>query len=794
MPIIFDRGICRDLGETISREWLVTNGLGGYASGTVAGVLTRRQHGLLVAVPPGSTIPHVLLAKMDEEVVFDQRTYYLETNEYRDGALNPAGFVHLEEFRLEEGFPIFTCYLGGMSGIALEKRIWLPWERNITCVQYRVYKTAQYNGSGHYRPGRTGPLSGSLGRPVENARSLTLTLLPFTTYRPYNQTRQGSHDQYFEVQAYQAEDSGQARETWHASQDARSFSGRLAGCTVRAAGTLPYHILAVSHSGNQVTFLPTGVWYWNFLHRQDKAMGLAATDDLYLPGVIRATLNTDEEDILTIIASTEDLSSLDLRPQEIQHLYAISIERRQQLFHCALYPRRFFGEGGEAAHTQHLRVLPLTTTSDPDAGGEDFLRLLLQAVDSFFVHYRSSGSEKMPALPALPSLLSSYYTMEHRIRDALIALPGLTLVSGRYADAQRLLHAVARTFRDGLLADRFPLPGRSLQDDDYGSVDTTLWFFYALDYYLRITRHYDLLETYYDDLRYALHTCMRGTINNIHMDHNDGLLYAGQPGKALTWMNASINGVPQTPRTGKAVEVHALCYHALALMHKWSQYMSRRGRAISSLSYYQELLKLCRSSFQERFWYAEGGYLYDVVDGPQGNDPSLRPNQLLALSLRHPILDSRYHQSVFDQVTRHLLTPWGLRTLSPQDSAYRGSQGKDDEARERALHQGSIWPWLIGPYIDALLIVGRHSPRQIAQSDRQLHQEYLWRKGLQLLEPFRDLLYGNFLGMCANTLDGDSPHHSGPEITSAVSIGELLRVYNLLAHMQVLQPDHALMC
>ena len=195
MPITFNRSICYDLNETRSREWLITNGVGGYAAGTIAGVLTRMEQGLLVSSPLETTTPQLLVAKLDEEVVFDRRTYYLGTNEYRDGTLNPSGFVHLETFRLEEGFPIFTYRLGGIDGIILEKRIWMPQGQNTTCIQYRVlrnttaHETAYTgNGYGHH-----------FTYSEATQREMTLALLPFSAYRPYNQPQSANNDWHFQV-------------------------------------------------------------------------------------------------------------------------------------------------------------------------------------------------------------------------------------------------------------------------------------------------------------------------------------------------------------------------------------------------------------------------------------------------------------------------------------------------------------------------------------------------------------------------------------------------------------------
>src|SRR5579863_2477784 len=202
MPIAFDRSVCCDLNETISREWLLTNGLGGYASGTIPGTLTRLEHGLLVASPLEGTTPQLLVAKLDEEIVFDQRTYYLGSNEYRDGTLNPAGFVHLETFRLEEGFPVFTYHLGGVDGMMLEKRIWMPQGLDTTYIQYRLLRTTT-------RPDIT-PWNSRAARPAytrmhDAQRALSLTLLPFAAYRASDEVQHGALDWQFRVETQSIE-------------------------------------------------------------------------------------------------------------------------------------------------------------------------------------------------------------------------------------------------------------------------------------------------------------------------------------------------------------------------------------------------------------------------------------------------------------------------------------------------------------------------------------------------------------------------------------------------------------
>ncbi len=799
MPITFDRSVCCDLNETIKREWLVTNGLGGYAAGTVAGVLTRLQHGLLVAAPPEVSTPQLLLAKIDEEVLFDERTYYLGTNEYRDGTLNPAGFVHLETFRLEDGFPVFTYHLGGLKGIMLEKRIWMPYGQNTTCIQYRVLRTATDEGFVYKKVGLRSP-SGSLRYEelAHNApHALTLTLLPFATHRPHMAALQHNEQRQFSVQLRRAED--------FIGADTSGSQTAITGCTLHmqdgASETFPYHILALAHRDSHATFLPTGIWYWNFLRRHEASTGSPATDDLYLPGVLRATLWPGEDAVLTLIVTAEKFPAHYRSLDVLRRSYPQNVARQQRLFSRALEPERYFGEGGEAAHAHHLRVLPLLTTPDPVTGGEEYLRQLLQAADRFLIRPHVPRTEHIGnqqffagQTERIPLLLSNYYQMAPTTRDMLIALPGLLLVTGRYDDAQTLLRALSRLFKGGLLPDRFPLSGGP--GDEYNNADASLWFFSALDAYLRVSHNWALLEELYHRLADCIECYARGTSNGIRVDPDDGLLIASQPGKALTWMNAIADGKPVTPRAGKPVEINALWYHALSLMHEWSQRIRQRDQFRYNTSFYEQLLTRCRESFQQRFWYTNGGYLYDVIDGPDGNDPSIRPNQLFTLAFRYPVLNIAFHQRILDVVTEHLLTPYGLRTLSPHEKSYRSRLEQTPAEHARTLHQGSVWTWLLEPYITTLLTVQRNPVAGTYSWRDPLCQEYLWRKGLQQLEPAKELFSQDLLGMHAGIFDGDPPHrpcHYSHFQASATGTAALLRSYEMLSRIRASYPEYAMM-
>lgn len=783
MSIVLDRSTCCDLNETIAREWLITNGLGGYAAGTVAGVLTRTQHGLLVTIPPGSVTPQLLLAKIDEEVVFDQRPYYLGTNEYRDGTIKPSGYVHLETFRLEEGHPVFTYRLGGIKGIILEKHIWMVPGENTTYIQYHVISTAATEQKRY----RDRSLSEQRLETMQNA--LEITLLPFTAYRPYNQLQSSNTYAGWQVQVHRPD------EAYELAPWQRTLLPGSAACTLQVGQSAhPYHIVAIGHPHSEVTFIPTGVWYWNFLHRCDAAAGLPATDDLYLPGVIRAKLWAGAT--LTVLASSDALTSLAYHQDQVRRSYDEYIEQRNSFFQSRIQSHQYQENDRQSKKCpyHHKRILPFTTTSDPHEGGEEYLQSLFQAGEHFLFHYPSLQEEGQHIVQngrctGTGLIRSSYYEMENRTRDALIALPGLTLVTGHYDHARNLLAELAKHFKAGLLPNHLPVPGEPIRDDDYHSVDTTLWYFYALDHYLQHTRHYEFLQELYGELKQAIDAYIQGTNTGIGLDPNDGLLFAYQPGKALTWMDATIEGQPVTQRGGKPVEVNALWYHALSLLDEWSRQEDWHTNNHSS---YQDLRKLSKRSFQRRFWCEQGGYLYDVIDGPAGDDATLRPNQLLALSLRYPILDASYWHSVYETITQHLLTPYGLRTLAPFDKNYHGRAGKTRCKNMQAQHQGSIAPWLFGPYIDAILnLQGQAIGPALHQND-SLFLEYLWRQGLRLLEPFKERLQVGLLGMYAGELDGDAPHGPGAYSASAMSTGELLRIYDILTRLRAPHMQQAL--
>ncbi|GLV58122.1 hypothetical protein KDH_49560 [Dictyobacter sp. S3.2.2.5] len=779
MAINFDRNICCDLNETISREWLVTNGLGGYAAGTVAGVLTRMQHGLLVASLPGTRQPQLLLAKVDEEISFDQRTYYLGTNEYRDGIFNPAGFVHLEAFRLQEGCPIFTYRLGGIDGLLLEKRIWMVRGFNTTYIQYTVLRPESPDKPVYTRNGRTEPLDTDARRQAEQERQepLILTLLPFTANRPYDRPQRSQQAPHLHVHTHRTEDMALESEEGQWNQQ---LPAGVTGCTIITDDTVPaYHLLATGQEENQPAFIPTGVWYWNFLRRCNAREEQPDTDDLYLPGVFRVLLWPGRQDTLTIVASTEKLEPPLYQHDAIASLYEKSREQRQHTMERVLHTLR----PEQRTDRPYNGATPWS-----QADNQCDARQLLYASEHFITRYYTTATSQEVSLDSQAGLITrgnrsrialvaEYFAQEYRTRDALIALPGILLVTERYVEAHQFLGDLADHFIGGILPDRLPTARQALTDHSYSNADIALWYFYALDHYLRATGHYEFLEEVFPRLVECINRYRQGTHNGIHVDSKDGLLVAEKEGKALTWMNAYHEGQPVTPRSGKPIELNALWYHALILMQGWSERLEYIGHIENSGAYYQQYAERCKRSIQKRFWQSEQGYLYDVVDGPEGNDATLRVNQLFALSLPHSILNSIQQRQVFDCITRHLLTPYGLRTMAACEPGYhphieRGS------SHQRSLHQGSCWAWLLGPYVDAMINLSKGTA---GEEDKPSFKEEVWWRGMQLLGPLQDRYSQGLLGMCEGIFDGDYPQHAGPQSASLLSTAELLRASNRLA-------------
>ena len=657
-----------DPEAVIGREWLVTNGLGGYASGTIAGVATRRYHGLLIAALPNPLGRTMMLNRVSERLVFpDGTTAPLGGQERAEGGLELAPLEHIRAFRLEAGLPVWEYQIGRA---VVEKRIILPARQNTVFLSYRLLE----------------------------GEAITLELRPGLHFR--------SHDAAVSLPLH----------------DAYSISTVDGHYVINATDERPP--LRLRLAGRNPRFVANAERIPELLYRVEAHRGYDATGGLWTPGCFTVDLAADAP--ATLVGSTEPVDvMLALDPDSAQRS---ELERRRRLLTMAPESARA-GVGAE----------------------------LVLAADQFVVTPVGRLAEMARAHATgdqVRTVIAGYHWFTDWGRDTMISLEGLTLTTGRHAEAGYILRTFVHYVRDGLIPNMFPEGER---DGLYHTADATLWFFHAVDRYIAATGDRWtlrlLLPTLFDIVR--LH--IEGTRFGISVDPADGLLRQGAPGYQLTWMDAKVGDWVVTPRRGKAVEINALWYNALCLLERWLS-EERGAPAAEPVARQREL---ARASFNRRFWNAEGGYLYDVVDGENGDDPSCRPNQVLAISLPNPVLDRDRWEPVLDVVRSRLLTPFGLRSLAPGHPDYKSRYYGDLRARDAAYHQGTVWGWLMGPWIDAWL--------KAHPDDRGAARALV--EGLAT-----DL--GEFgVGSIAEVFDAESPYTPRGCIAQAWSVAEALRCW-----------------
>jgi predicted glycogen debranching enzyme len=656
MCIEFGPEICRDLNQAESREWLVTNGIGGYASGTVAGMLTRRYHGLLVATlnpPLGRTL---LLTKLDETVLYGESIYPLHTNRWADGTIEPSGYEQIKLFQLEGAVPVwrFAC-----ADALLEKRIWMEQGANTTYVQYSLTQANQ---------------------PV------TITVKALVNYRDYHGSTQSGDWQM----AITSTDSGVV--------------------VIAHPQAVPLYLLS---DRAQVT--PAHDWYYGFDLAVERYRGLGDHEDHLHAATFEVSLNPGES--CTVVASTE--------PQPTLNSEAALQTRR-------IYEQRLLDQW----KTPHQ---PNYSDASPH-----WVNHLILAADQFIV------DRPVPDSPEGKTILAGYPWFSDWGRDTMISLPGLTLITGRPAIARAILKTFAQYVDQGMLPNRFPDAG---EIPEYNTVDATLWYFEAIRAYYSATQDQNLLSELFPVLAEIIDWHCRGTRYSIHLDSRDGLLYAGEAGVQLTWMDAKVGDWVVTPRIGKPVEVNALWYNALRIM---TRFASELGIAHGN---YEAMAERALAGFL-RFWNLETSYCYDVLDGPEGNDAALRPNQIFAVSLPDSPLTPVQQQKVVEACQQKLLIPYGLRSLAPHHPPYQGHYGGDQRQRDAAYHQGTAWGWLLGPFVLAHLRV-YGNPVQARQ----------------FLEPMTYHLCTHGLGSLSEIFEGDAPFTPRGCIAQAWTVAEVLRAW-----------------
>lgn len=649
MKLDFGREVCGKTAVSESREWLVTNGIGGYASGTINGAASRSYHGLLIAAlrkPLGRTL---LLAKLDETVEYDG-TYPLYNNRWSADLIEPNGHFNLDRFHLEGTTAVFTY---AIADALLEKRVWMQPGENTTYIQYTLTRASA---------------------------PLTLNAKALINYRDHHAIT--------------------SKNEWQPA-----ITPVRDGLRVQVfAAAAPFFLFAAAAD----TISPTFVWVEDFYLAIEAYRGESDMDAHIHAADIGKTLQVG--DSFTIIASTEAAPLLDGQTAWQQR----------------------------AAYENDL--LDRAKTVWPNGKLPSAVGRLVLAADQFIVE-RATKLDKNGR-----SILAGYPWFSDWGRDTMIALPGLTLVTGRPDVAASILRTFAQFVDKGMIPNRFPDEG---EEPEYNTVDATLWYFEAIRAYHASTGDDALVRELFPILADIVAWHKKGTRYQIKMDAADHLISAGQDGVQLTWMDAIADGWVVTPRRGKPVEINALWYNALCIMADFADLAGadRRG--------YDGLKTAVKSGFA-RFWNAERGYCYDVLDA---DDPSLRPNQLFAVSLPHSPLNAGQQKAVVDACARHLLTAHGLRSLAADDAQYSGHYGGDRHTRDAAYHQGTVWGWLIGPFVAAHLRV---------YGDKAQARSYL--------RPLVRHLADHGVGSLSEVFDGNAPFTARACFAQAWSVAEVLRI------------------
>ena len=658
------------------REWLITNGLGGYASGTISGIVTRRYHGVLVAALPAPLGRIMVLNHLLERVrLQDGRTFWLADDPATAGTRE--GVEALKQFRLELGLPVWRFEVGGLR---LEKRMVMPFGQNTVHVCYRVLA-----GDGPVR----------------------LTVRPSLHFRPHEASVSEQLQDSYQLTAH--------------DDDQYELS---------AGGEWP--LLRLTTRGVRTAFTIERRTLPEVLFATEESRGYEARGTLWSPGYFRADLRADHA--FALIASTENWDTLGAL--DTDQAFDAERERRRRLLSVAPAPARE-GVGAE----------------------------LVLAADQFIIRPAGRVEETARACAEgdeVRTVIAGYHWFTDWGRDTMISLEGLTLATGRTREAGYIVRTFAHYVRDGLIPNMFP---EGDKEGLYHTADATMWFFHAIDRYLEVTGDRATLRRLLPTLVNVAARHIEGTRFGIGMDPRDALLRQGEEGYQLTWMDAKVDGWVVTPRRGKSVEINALWYNALTLLDRWL----REEGSPQAARGFGTLATRVRASFNQRFWYDAGEYLYDVIDGEPGAeagtiagfDPACRPNQIFAISLPNAVLDESRWERVFSVVRDRLLTPVGLRSLDPGHAYYKPKYYGDLRTRDAAYHQGTVWAWLAGPFIDAWL--------KVRPAERVEARQYLERLLATLDEAC--------IGSISEIFDAEEPYTPRGCIAQAWSVAEALRCW-----------------
>ena len=657
--------------EALKKEWLITNGLGGYASSTVLGVNTRKYHGLLVAAlhPPGDRT--VCLSKLDEEVQVGNKVYLLGANEFQ-GTFFPKGFIHLKEFAVSP-FPKYTYTMGN---IEVQKTVFMLQGKNVAITVYNVKNSTN--------------------------SEVNVRVFPLLTCRHFHSVIDKS------------------------AKPLNFTQQQSSPREVQLTFNQPKTAIAIRATSGEFHEKPT--WIERLRYREEAMRGESSTEDCYQPGYYEVNVPKNSEEKFAITATADESSQRNFQTlgaigtdiSDIDSLFKREIEQRNSLV------ANFYDAHPAVSHS-------------------DWLSWLLLAADSFIV----KGSDNKR------SVIAGYHWFESWGRDTFISMPGLMLVTGRFDDARNVLANFNAHCEKGLipnfLADQ---TGQAA----YNTVDATLWYVNAVLQYLKYTGDFEFVRSQlWNNLKSIIEQHVEGTSFGIHLD-SDGLLAHGE---RLTWMDAEVEGKAVTPRAGKAVEIQALWYNAL----KSGQLLAERFSEKSIAENYGEIAENCRKSFGKKFWNNQRNCLFDVV-GAFGVDASFRPNQIFAVALDFTMLNPEEERKIVDAVQRELVTPYGLRTLERSDPQYKKTCFGTRQNRDSAYHNGTVWPWLLGPFMTAF----RKTKGYADQNSKLAISSFTWPL-------FTRHIAQAGLGTLSEIFDGDQPHTPRGCIAQAWSVAEPLRAY-----------------
>jgi 4-alpha-glucanotransferase len=641
------------------REWLLTNGLGSFASGTVADARTRKYHGWLVAALSPPSQRTLLLSHLETRLERYEKTTKLGTNFWQDGAIAPQGYKLLSSFNLDP-IPIW---------------IWQQNEWQLTRKLVMPYGLEGQKGWCHRILGQYY---------YEGREPITLKLCPLIADRNFHAEQTGVPELEFRQQPRPQSVIFQARTPiWEGTPWQLRWSG-----------------------GN---YTPTGEWYWNYSYPIEKYRGLRDREDLYNPGCLTVELQPGERVTLEARVDTQELPSL--QNDDFDKAQQQEEKRLNQIFH--------------SIPTQ-----------------DQTLKKLRRAGEQFIV-YRASTSS--------PSIIAGYPWFSDWGRDTLISIPGLALATKRYDLAKGLLATFGHYCRNGIIPNTFP-------DEEgepiYNSIDASLWWIEALGLYLEATQDWDFLAQQYGVAQQIYQGFSQGTDYGIHVDPTDGLVTWDSPDVALTWMDAVLENQVMTARQGKNIEINALWYSALCSLSQWEKDTKHAQLLQQQAQKVQQSLK--------KFWNPDLGYFHDRIEPDGTIFAQVRPNAVIALALHHCPFETEQGQKTLKVAKERLLTPYGLRSLDPADPEYIRIYEGDREQRDRAYHQGTVWSWLIGPFVRAWQ---RFYPDDPIPFDWQPLLHHLMNQGC--------------IGSVSEIFDGDTPQAPKGAYAQAWSVAEMIRCYEV---------------